>query len=74
MEREGDGMKEYIVPIYDDGRDDDSIFVGEIREKATEVVRCKDCKFFCEQFSMNCVYHVSAVCENWFCSQGRVKE
>ena len=42
---------------------------------AVPVVRCKDCKFFCEQyFSMNCSYHVSAVCENWFCSQGRVKE
>lgn len=39
------------------------------------VVRCKDCKLFCEQyFSMNCSYHVSAVCENWFCSQGRVKK
>ena len=42
---------------------------------AVPVVRCKDCKFFCEQyFSMNCSYHASSVCENWFCSQGRVKE
>lgn len=67
-------MKEYIVPIYDDGRDDDSIFVGEIREKATEVVRCKDCKYYHEYQVMNCSYHISSVCENWFCSQGRVKE
>ena len=38
---------------------------------AVPVVRCKDCKFFREHLSMNCVYHVSAVGENWFCSQGR---
>jgi len=38
------------------------------------VVRCKDCKFFREHLSMNCVYHVSAVGENWFCSQGKVTE
>ena len=41
---------------------------------AVPVVRCKDCKFFREHLSMNCVYHVSAVGENWFCSQGKVKE
>ena len=36
-------MKEYIVPIYDDSPDHDEIFVGYIRENATEIVRCKDC-------------------------------
>ena len=35
------------------------------------VVRCRDCEFFREHLSMNCVYHISAVSENWFCSQGR---
>lgn len=38
---------------------------------AVPVVRCKDCKFFREHLSMNCVYHISAVGENWFCSQGK---
>lgn len=37
-------MKEYIVPIYDDSPNHDEIFVGYIRENATEIVRCKDCK------------------------------
>lgn len=36
-------MKEYIVPIYDDSPDHDEIFVGYIRENATEIVRCDDC-------------------------------
>ena len=36
-------MKEYIVPIYDNSPNHDEIFVGYIRENATEIVRCKDC-------------------------------
>lgn len=63
-------MKEYIVPIYDDSPNHDEIFVGYIRENATEIVRCKDCKYYNERKVLNCVYHVSAVKENWFCSQG----
>ena len=35
------------------------------------VVRCKDCKYYHEYQVMNCSYHASSVCENWFCSQGR---
>lgn len=53
-------------------------FVNLVKRQTTvdavPVVRCKDCKFFREHLSMNCVYHISAVGENWFCSQGRVKE
>ena len=57
--------------------DDDTILRLQIALKrlptidAVPVVRCKDCKFFREHLSMNCVYHISAVGENWFCSQGR---
>lgn len=63
-------MKEYIVPIYDDSPNHDEIFVGYIRENATEIVRCKDCKYYRERRVMNCSYHINAVQENWFCSQG----
>ena len=63
-------MKEYIVPIYDDSPNHDEIFVGYIRENATEIVRCKDCKYYNERKVMNCSYHINAVKENWFCSQG----
>lgn len=59
-------MKEYIVPIYDDGRDDDSIFVGEIREKAMEVVRCKDCKR--RKQDLFCIWSMPD--DNWFCADG----
>ena len=57
--------------------DDDMILRLQIAIKrlptidAVPVVRCKDCKFFREHLSMNCVYHISAVGENWFCSQGK---
>lgn len=75
-------MKEYIVPIYDDGRDDDSIFVGEIREKATEVVRCKDCKWWDKVDNIDgvnygtCERKCTAIRkdafpnENWYCADG----
>lgn len=34
---------EYIVPIDDESRNIDEIFIGEIR-KNRELIRCKDCK------------------------------
>ena len=37
---------------------------------AVSVVRCKDCKYYNERKVMNCSYHINAVKENWFCSQG----
>lgn len=39
-------MREYIVPIHDDSQNHDEIFVGYIRENATEIVRCKDCRYY----------------------------
>ena len=39
-------MREYIVPIHDDSQNHDEIFVGYIRENATEIVRCFECKAF----------------------------
>ena len=51
-----------------------SVFGIPIIEDCVPVVRCKDCKYYHEYQVMNCSYHVSSVCENWFCSQGRVKE
>lgn len=48
-----------------------SNWMDEHEVDAVPVVRCKDCKFFREHLSMNCVYHISAVGENWFCSQGK---
>lgn len=61
-------------------------FVEQIREIGGEpfakwdamdvvkVVRCRDCKYYRERHVMNCSYHINAVKENWFCSQGEVKE
>lgn len=38
-------MKEYIVPVQDDERDFEEVFVGHIR-KQTELIRCKDCEHY----------------------------
>lgn len=35
---------EYIVPIDDESRNIDEIFIGEIR-KNRELIRCRECKF-----------------------------
>ncbi len=53
-------MKEYIVPIYDDSPNHDEIFVGYIRENATEIVRCKYCKLFETGVDSDCGW-----CNNW---------
>lgn len=37
---------------------------------AVPVVRCEDCKYYNKHKVMNCSYHINAVKENWFCSQG----
>ena len=66
-------MKEYIVPIYDDSPNHDEIFVGYIREHATEIVRCKDCKYWERQeVGGRCVLNIRlGTSHNWFCADGR---
>lgn len=36
---------EYIIPIGEDARDYDEMFIGVIRRQP-ELVRCRDCRFF----------------------------
>lgn len=62
-------MKEYIVPIYDDSPDHDEIFVGYIRENATEIVRCKDCKYMDENH-LTCSVWESGTYYDGYCSYG----
>lgn len=64
-------MKEYIVPIYDDSPNHDEIFVGYIRENATEIVRCKDCIHSRpDEYGLECMAHYRPTKEDDFCSYG----
>jgi hypothetical protein len=40
--------KEYIIPIGEEAKEFDEIFIGVIR-KQPELIRCKDCKYYEEQ-------------------------
>lgn len=76
MEKGESIMREYIVPIYDGSPDHDEIFVGYIRENATEVVRCKDCKHRwpdLDEGKMICLLERSrrADDDEWFCADGK---
>ena len=66
-------MKEYIVPIYDESSDHDEIFVGYIRENATEIVRCDDCKYMDENH-LTCSVWESGTYYDDFCSYGERKK
>ena len=34
-------------------------------------VRCKNCEYYREDREINCVFHLSSVKEDWFCSEGK---
>lgn len=66
-------MREYIVPIADNERDCDEMFIGTIR-KREELVRCVDCvhhdvygrttKYY------GCTFYDIAVDADHFCKKG----
>ena len=70
-------MREYIVPIYDGSPNHDEIFVGYIRDHATQIVRCGECKHYiydgdrwvCKVLS-NYYEPIVDLEEDGFCSRG----
>ena len=38
---------------------------------AVEVVRCVNCEHYRKDRRINCVFHLSSVKEDWFCSEGK---
>lgn len=66
---------EYIVPIGEEAKTYDEIFIGVIRLNK-ELIRCKDCKWWREDSDHTCHEHslVSPMGANEFCSRGERKE
>ena len=82
--------KEYIIPIGEEAKEFDEIFIGVIR-KQPELIRCKDCKhrpiggeaykhtliFPDERCPCNCVddnWYSWMPDDNWFCGNGERNE
>lgn len=67
---------EYIIPIGEEAKDFDEIFIGVIR-KHKELIRCKDCKYDHE-----CTHVMvrkskgggNIFCPVFYCSEGKRKE
>lgn len=69
-------MKEYIVPVQDDERDFEEVFVGHIRKQA-ELIRCKDCMYYRWEIDMCDEPYSTAhnvVHEDDYCSRAEPKE
>lgn len=69
--------KEYIIPIGEEAKEFDEIFIGVIR-KQPELIRCKDCRHWrantqlCSVFSGLCTVH--RMPPDGYCSEAKRKE
>lgn len=72
---------EYIIPIGEEAKDFDEIFIGVLR-KHKELIRCKDCKYYGRADKRrfyrgkDCINgHISTIVpEKDFCSRAERKE
>ena len=65
---------EYIVPIGEEAKEYDEIFIGVLR-KHKELIRCKDCKYWGEDGYRNgCRYATCIMGEQDYCSMAERKE
>lgn len=65
---------EYIVPIGEEAKDYDEMFIAVIR-KQPELIRCKDCKNWREDgYRDGCKYATIIMTEYDFCSMAKRKE
>jgi hypothetical protein len=67
-------QREYIVPIDDESRNIDEMFIGEIR-KNSELIRCCECKYrnkygYC---TLYITWHIPK-CDMQYCSDGKRRE
>lgn len=67
-------MREYIVPIADNERNDDEMFIGTIR-KREELVRCGECIHLtndriCPRWERICELTGGGKAENGYCDEG----
>lgn len=69
--------KEYIIPIGEEAKEYDEMFIGVIR-KQPELIRCKDCKWY-YRGGATCMYWdevqgESGMCGDDFCSRAEKDE
>lgn len=68
--------KEYIIPIGEEAKEFDEMFIGVIR-KQPELIRCKDCIYYRQEIDMcNEPYSTAhnVVHEDDYCSRAERKE
>lgn len=68
--------KEYIIPIGEEAKEFDEMFIGVIR-KQPELIRCKDCIYYRREIDMcNEPYSTAhnVVREDDYCSRAEKKE
>lgn len=64
---------EYIIPIGEEAKDYDEMFIGIIR-KQKELIRCKDCKYWGEDgYHNGCKYATVIMGEQDYCSNAERK-
>lgn len=67
-------MKEYIVPIADNERDYDEMFIGTIRKREM-LVRCGECKYrYVDgdnvRYNLCLLNHNKVQSDEWYCADG----
>ena len=70
--------KEYIIPIGEEAKEFDEMFIGVIR-KQPELIRCKDCKWYahCDDCYGDCMKEGAVngfVYTNDYCSRAERKD
>ena len=63
---------EYIIPLGEEAKDYDEMFIGIIR-KQKELIRCKDCKHY-YRFDGRCYLWSINRRENGYCDRAERKE
>lgn len=65
---------EYIVPIGEEAKDYDEIFIGVIRTHS-ELIRCKDCKYRNDRFYCTLYHQYHRLARDMeYCSDGRRRD
>lgn len=66
-------MSEYIVYIPDDMHDHDELFVGDIRKRGKELIRCNDCKWYELDKKLHCGLPYGVRLPDDYCSAAQRK-
>ena len=62
---------EYIIPIGEEAKEFDEIFIGVIR-KHKELIRCRDCKH--RTHNGTCIKNMKRKPDDGYCDEGELKQ